>query len=76
MIEKRPVVSAATPSNPDLDKSSLPTKVSITRTGLPSSIQSSRHPETTLPETRSIPLTKRLIEFPRKMQLNHTARIK
>src|SRR5262245_21873170 len=59
--EGRPVASGATPSNPTLDKSSLATKASITRTGLSSSTQSSRHSGNSVAWPRSIPSTKRLI---------------
>src|SRR5262245_57038890 len=64
--EGRPVASGATPSNPTLDKSSLSTKASITRTGLSSSIQSSRHSGNSVAWPRSIPSTKRLIRSLRK----------
>ena len=47
--------------NPNLDKSSLSTKASITRTGLFSSIQSARHSGNSVACPRSIPSTKRLI---------------
>src|SRR4029079_6802441 len=56
-----PVASGATPSKPSLNKSSFSTKASITRTGLSSSIQSSRHSGNNAACPRSTPSTKRFI---------------
>src|SRR4029077_5993209 len=56
------------PSNRTLDKSSLSTKASITRTGLSSSIQSSRHSGNSVACPRSVPSTKRFIRFPRSRE--------
>ena len=52
------------------------TKTSITRTGLSSSIQSSKHSGNSVLCPRSVPSTKRLIRSLRKSSRNHTARIK
>src|ERR1700693_1323378 len=71
----RPVVSGSTPQNRSSARSSPPTKTSITRTGLSSQIQSSRHSGKRVLCPRSIPSTKRFIRFLRKSRRNHTARI-
>src|SRR5256886_9099435 len=73
--EGRPVASGSTPQNRSSARSSPPTKTSITRTGLSSSIQSSRHSGNSVVWLRSIPSTKRFIRFLRKSRRNHTARI-
>src|SRR6202030_2067130 len=54
---------------------SPPTKTSITRTGLSSQIQSSRHSGNSVLCPRSIPSTKRFIRSLRKSRRNHTVRI-
>src|SRR5262249_31324000 len=72
-----PVTSGATPSNPNLDKSRLSTKTSITRTGLFSLIQSARHSGKSVACPRSIPSTKRFIRPPAASNHcceNHTKR--
>src|SRR5580704_7993864 len=71
----RPVVSGSTPQNRSSARSRPPTKTSITRTGLSSQIQSSRHSGKSVLCPRSIPSTKRLIRSLRKSRSNHTARI-
>src|SRR5207302_9050022 len=73
--EGRPVASRSTPPNLSSARSSPPTKTSITRTGLSSSIQSSRHSGNRVLCPRSIPSTKRFIRFLRKSRRNHTSRI-
>src|SRR4030088_1719062 len=62
--EGRPVASGSTPQNRSSARSSPPTKTSITRTGLSSQIQSSRHSGKTVLCPRSIPSTKRFIRSP------------
>src|SRR5580700_7279864 len=71
----RPVVSGSTPQNRSSARSRPPTKTSITRTGLSSQIQSSRHSGNRVLCPRSIPSTKRFIRSLRKSRRNHTARI-
>src|SRR5580704_9173332 len=73
--EGRPVASGSTPQNRSSARSSPPTKTSITRTGLSSQIQSSRHSGKSVLCPRSIPSTKRFIRSLRKSRSNHTARI-
>src|SRR3984893_4791080 len=73
--EGRPVASGSTPQNRSPARSSPPTKTSITRTGLSSQIQSSRHSGNRVLCPRSIPSTKRFIRSLRKSRRNHTARI-
>src|ERR1700732_319502 len=73
--EGRPVACGSTPQNRSSARSSPPTKTSITRTGLSSQIQSSRHSGNSAPCPRSIPSTKRFIRSLRKSRRNHTARI-
>src|ERR1700720_3188279 len=73
--EGRPVASGSTPQNRSSARSSPPTKTSITRTGLSSQIQSSRHSGNSVLCPRSIPSTKRFIRSLRKSRRNHTARI-
>src|ERR1700730_228152 len=71
----RPVASGSTPQNRSSARWSPPTKTSITRTGLSSQIQSSRHSGNSVLWPRSIPSTKRFIRSLRKSRRNHTARI-
>src|ERR1700732_1376941 len=73
--EGRPVACGSTPQNRSSARSSPPTKTSITRTGLSSQIQSSRHSGNRVLCPRSIPSTKRFIQSLRKSRRNHTARI-
>src|ERR1700726_4332091 len=73
--EGRPVASGSTPQNRSSARSSPPTKTSITRTGLSSQTQSSRHSGNNVLCPRSIPSTKRFIRSLRKSRRNHTARI-
>src|ERR1700704_7011981 len=75
LYEGRPVASGSTPQNRSPARSSPPTKTSITRTGLSSQIQSSRHSGNSVFCPRSIPSTKRFIRSLRKSRRNHTARI-
>src|ERR1700736_5759380 len=73
--EGRPVAPGSTPQNRSPARSSPPTKTSITRTGLSSQIQSSRHSGNRVLCPRSIPSTKRFIRSLRKSRRHHTARI-
>src|ERR1700730_16329429 len=73
--EGRPGASGATPHNFNSARSSPPTKTSITRTGLSSQIQSSRHSGKRVLCPRSIPSTKRFIRSLRQSRRNHTTRI-
>src|ERR1700737_131263 len=73
--EGRPVASGSTPQNRSSARSSPPTKSSITRTGLSSQIQSSRHSGNSVLCPRSTPSTKRLISFSREsVRENRTPR--
>src|SRR5262245_14524451 len=71
----RPVASASIPLNLRSARSSSPTNTSITRTGLSSQIQSSRHSGNSVLWWRSVPSTKRFIRFLRKLRRNHNPRI-
>src|SRR6266511_3519587 len=73
--EGRPVASASTPPNLRSARSSSSTNTSITRTGLSSQIQSSRHSGNSVVWLRSVPSTKRFIRSLRKSRRNHTLRI-
>jgi hypothetical protein len=61
-----------TPSNLISAKSSVSTNTSITRTGLLSSMKSSRHPGNSVHCPRSASSTKRLINSPIESRENHT----
>jgi hypothetical protein len=69
------VASGSTPQNRSSARSSPSTNTSITRTGLSSQIQSSRHSGNRVLCPRSILTTKRFIRSLRKSRRNHTARI-
>src|SRR5215468_663193 len=71
----RPVTSGSTPLNLRSARSSSPTNTSITRTGLLSQIQSSRHSGNSVLCWRSVPSTKRFIRSLRKPRRNHNPRI-
>src|SRR5262245_30447471 len=71
----RPVASASIPLNLRSARSSSSTNTSITRTGLSSQIQSSRHSGNSVLWWRSVPSTKRFIRFLRKLRRNHNPRI-
>src|SRR4029078_31404 len=60
----RPVTSGSTPAKPSAARSSASTNASITRTGLFSSIQSSRHSGNRVLCPRSTPSKKRFIKAP------------
>src|SRR6516165_8149809 len=60
-----PVASGLTPSKPSSLRPSASTNASITRTGLSSLIQSSRHSGRSVDCVRSVPSTKRFILPPR-----------
>jgi hypothetical protein len=64
MNEGRPVASGLTPQDFNSARSSSPTKASMTRTGLSSQIQSSRHSGKSVLCPRSMPSTKRFIRSP------------
>src|ERR1700758_205913 len=70
----RPVAAGLTPSKPISAKSSASTKTSITRTGLPSSMKSSRHSGNSVHCPRSASATKRLINSPAESRENHNSR--
>src|SRR5215467_8178567 len=71
----RPVTSGSTPLNLRSARSSSSTNTSITRTGLSSQIQSSRHSGNSVLCRRSVPSTKRFIRSLRKPRRNHNPRI-
>src|SRR5215468_377872 len=71
----RPVTSGSTPLNLRFARSSSSTNTSITRTGLSSQIQSSRHSGNSVLWWRSVPSTKRFIRSLRKPRRNHNPRI-
>src|SRR3954464_10589751 len=79
----RPVAAGSTPSKLISAKSSAPTNTSITRTGLLSSMKSSRHSGNSVHCPRSASSTKRLIDPPQNhegiitaAQHFHTARVR
>src|ERR1044072_1987799 len=80
----RPVAAGSTPSKLISAKSSAPTNTSITRTGLLSSMKSSRHSGNSVHCPQSASSTKRLIDPPPQnhggiitaAQHFHTARVK
>src|SRR5215471_12998196 len=67
----RPVAAGATPSKLISAKPSASTNTSITRTGLLSSMKSSRHSGNSVHCPRSASSTKRLIDSPKGSQENH-----
>src|ERR1700749_3499022 len=70
----RPVAAGSTPSKLISARSSVSTNTSITRTGLLSSIKSSRHSGNSVHCPRSASSTKRLIHSPRAESWeNHTS---
>src|SRR5258707_10130348 len=69
----RPVVAGSTPSNLISAKSSISTNTSITRTGLLSSMKSSRHSGNSVHCPRSASSTKRLIYSPVESRENHSS---
>src|SRR5258708_9371461 len=69
----RPVVAGSTPSNLISAKSSISTNTSITRTGLLSSMKSSRHSGNSVHCPRSASSTKRLINSPIESRENHNS---
>src|SRR5258708_5780380 len=71
--DARRVAWGSPPLNQSPASSSSSTKTSITRTGLSSPIQSSRHSGNSVLCPRSVPSTKRFIRSPRKSRRNHTA---
>src|SRR5947207_10103199 len=69
----RPVVAGSTPSKLISAKSSASTNTSITRTGLLSSMKSSRHSGNSVHCPRSACSTKRLIDSPIESRENHNS---
>src|SRR5258707_7147231 len=69
----RPVVAGSTPSNLISAKSSISTNTSISRTGLLSSMKSSRHSGNSVHCPRSASSTKRLIYSPAESRENHSS---
>src|SRR6516165_2240843 len=69
----RPVAAGSTPSKLISAKSSASTKTSITRTGLLSSMKSSRHSGNSVHCPRSASSTKRLINSPQNHGGNHNS---
>src|ERR1700676_737839 len=69
----RPVAAGSTPSKLISAKSSASTNTSITRTGLLSSMKSSRHSGNRVHCPRSASSTKRLINFPIESRENHNS---
>src|SRR4051812_20040754 len=69
----RPVAAGSTPSKLISAKSSAPTNTSITRTGLLSSMKSSRHSGNSVHCPRSASSTKRLIDPPTESRGNHNS---
>src|SRR6266850_7383408 len=71
--EGRPVAAGSTPSKRISAKSSASTNTSITRTGLLSSMKSSRHSGNNVHCPRSASSTKRLINSPTESRENHNS---
>src|ERR1700730_17345406 len=71
--EGRPVAAGSTPSKLISAKSSASTNTSITRTGLLSSMKSSRHSGNSVHCPRSACSTKRLINSPIESRENHNS---
>src|SRR4029077_14751272 len=71
--EGRPVAAGSTPSKLIPAKSSASTNASITRTGLLSSMKSSRHSGNNIHCPRSASTTKRLINSPAESRENHNS---
>ena len=69
----RPVAAGSTPSKLISAKSSASTNTSITRTGLLSSMKSSRHSGNSVHCPRSASSTKRLINSPTESRENHNS---
>src|SRR4029078_11158399 len=69
----RPVAAGSTPSKLISAKSSAPTNTSITRTGLLSSMKSSRHSGNSVQCPPSASSTKRLIDPPTESRGNHNS---
>src|SRR5215469_4009346 len=69
----RPVAAGSTPSKLISTKSSESTNTSITRTGLLSSMKSSRHSGNSVHCPRSASSTKRFINSPTESQENHNS---
>src|SRR6201987_5038434 len=69
----RPVAAGSTPSKLISAKSSTSTNASITRTGLLSSMKSSRHSGNTVHCPRSASSTKRPINFSQESPENHNS---
>src|SRR6516225_1260614 len=71
--EGRPVAAGSSPSKLISTKSSASTNTSITRTGLLSSMKSSRHSGNSVHCPRSASSTKRPINSPAESQENHNS---